>query len=222
MQRIRQNRFALKREKDNQREQQPYGCHRSEFIYKRLFEIILSLMLDDAESYYNACQQGYHHKQHYGENKGVPGNGDSSDAEKETDNRHESRQQNKVVDRNLHECISGVALRQVAPHENHGRARSCTEQHRPSKVFIGKIERNKIFENHKKEEPGDAEHCKWLYDPVGDAGHDNTFRLLSNAFNALEINFKHHRKHHHPYQYCDWDADVSIFPFAQRVWESGP
>ena len=96
--------------------------------------------------------------------------------------------------------IGRIPFDQCTPDENHGRTGSRTEQYGASQVLPAQVRRDPRTKEDEKEEPGNSIHGKRLDEPVGNPSDEQAFRLASYGFDALKVDFHHHRINHEPNQ----------------------
>ncbi|MPN05289.1 hypothetical protein SDC9_152539 [bioreactor metagenome] len=116
--------------------------------------------------HYAARQRDYN-KEDHGKDKRVPGNRYAANAKQKRDNGRECHKDNKVVCCNLYHRIGRVTICKMAPNKYHRGARGGAQQDCTGQIVFCKRRRNESLKDNEEKQPGDPEHGKGFYDPVG-------------------------------------------------------
>ncbi len=133
--------------------------------------------------------------------------------DEEADDRREQHEHDQVVQRNLHERVGRIAVRQVRPDEDHRGAGGGGEDDRPRDVLVGQLRADERQEEVLEEHPAEEGHRERLDDPVDEERDEQSARPPADSEQAAEVDLQHHRVDHQPDQ--DRDRDVDLAPLAE-------
>lgn len=151
MQRVGEDGVALESEQDDECQQEADGGERAELAYKHVVKIVDAAALDYDNAGDDGGGEGDDYKKDYRENECSPRDGHAAYTEQEADYRHESNEDNKVIDSNLHERIGGVSTGEITPDKHHRGTRGSAEQYGAGKILVGETGGDKVLEDDKEE-----------------------------------------------------------------------
>ena len=97
-------------------------------------------------------------------------------AHEEPDDRREQHQHDQVVHRDLDERVGGIAVGEVAPDEDHRRARRRRQDDAAGDVLVGVSCRNPGGEDVPEEHPREERHRERLHEPVDEQRDEEAAR----------------------------------------------
>src|SRR5664280_108273 len=145
---------------------------------------------------------------------------DIADAKQQRDDRNEQDQDDQVVDGNLDKCVRGVATGEIAPHEDHGGARRCAQQHGACYVLLDLVGRKDVAIGSLEKPDGQQEHRERLDGPVDDQRDQQTLGALADAHNAAEVDLQHHGINHEPDEDGYRQRDAVDSHFVENAYHS--
>ena len=137
--------------------------------------------------------------------------------EQQRHDRCEGKHHDGVIQCNLRQRESRVAIAQVTPDEHHGRARRRGQQDQPGDVTIELLGRQPACENVADEDPGEQRHREGLDAPVDKQGDTDPSPVLPYFLERLKIDLQEHRQDHQPDQYCDRNIDSGHLHSPQGI-----
>ena len=102
MQRIVENDIALKREQQDQGNDQAHGRDRSNALHKNVVVPLGTALGDKGFPREVACCQGNDDVEHYRQQDRIPGHLNIRDAQQQDHDRRKGKQHNQVIERHLH------------------------------------------------------------------------------------------------------------------------
>jgi hypothetical protein len=126
--------------------------------------------------------------------------------------RREREQHDEIVDGHLHERVCGIAVRQIRPHEHHGRAWCCGQDDDAGCVLARELPSDQRKEKVLKEQPAKQRHRERLHEPVDRNRDQQSLRPPPRAHDRSEIDLEHHGVDHQPDQQRHRHVDVTAGP----------
>ena len=123
MQRIGEDRFALERKEDHERQQQSAHGQVVEFFDKDVVEMVGAFSPDDPQTGQDARRQRDDDERHDRQQQRIPRYRHSAHTQQKRDDRRKCHKDNQVVHGDLHQRIGRIAPGEVAPYEHHRRTR---------------------------------------------------------------------------------------------------
>ena len=145
------------------------------------------------------------------------------DASQQHHDRRKSKNHDQVINGNLCQCVRAIAIGEVAPNEDHRRARSSGENDQADDiVFSGfRIDPSEyIAEEGCDEKPTKSRHAEGLHDPIHKERDEQSSWLSENASDPTEVDLQHHGINHEPNENGDRDVHMGIraeFPSPDAV-----
>ena len=142
------------------------------------------------------------------EKQGFPRHGDRREAEQKTDDRSEGEHHDDVVERDLAQREMRLAVREVAPDEDHGRARRCREQDEAGDVAVNLVRWQIRSEELADKEPAQQRHRERLHGPVDEERDADAAPMLAHLRRGREVDLYEHRDDHQPDQDRNGQIDL--------------
>jgi len=115
---------------------------------------------------------------------------------------------------NLDQRVVGVSFDELAPHEDHGRARCHAQQDHAGDVLACQLGIHPGGEYMPKKQYAQCCHAEGLDQPVHHKREHQTLRLLPYILHRVPVDLDHHRIDHHPDE--DGDDQVDLRYFKRR------
>jgi hypothetical protein len=122
--------------------------------------------------------------------------------------RREHEDHDEIVHRDLHQRVVRVPVGEVAPDEDHGRARRHAEQDHARDDLRGVLRGDHAREREPEEEHAERRHRERLDEPVDDEGEREPPGLLADILEARRLHLQHHRVDHQPDEHRDDQVDA--------------
>jgi glyceraldehyde 3-phosphate dehydrogenase len=159
----------------------------------------------------------HHHRQ----KQRLPGHGNRRYAKQQGDDRSEGEDHHQIVERDLGEREVGVAPAQIAPHENHRRARRGAKQDQAGDVAVDLRCGQERRENVADEYPAEQRHGERLDGPVHEQRDADAVLLAAQLMQRGEVDLHQHRDDHHPDQQPDREVDLRDLQAADGLRQFG-
>ena len=151
----------------------------------------------------------------------VPGHGDRREAEQQSDNRREGDHHDGVIEGDLRQREMRLALHEVRPDEDHGRAGSRRQQDQSGDIAVDLVRRQEWPEQMRDEYPAEQRHGEGLHQPVNADRHRDSAPMLLDLPKRAKVDLEQHRDNHEPDQHGDRQIDLGDRRRANGVEDGG-
>jgi hypothetical protein len=156
-------------------------------------------------------------EQHDRQKEGIPRYRDRRDAEQQADDRREREHHDRVVERHLRQREVRLAVAQVRPNEDHGRARRRGEDDQAGDVRFDLISRQPRPKQPADEQPAEERHRERLDRPIDEQRHADAAPVLLHLVQCADVDLQQHRDDHQPDQHRHRQVDLGHLHASDRL-----